>query len=101
MQAHARFSFGHGRRLAAGGLIALLTLASLPSVALAQDEEGPRTVIDARIEGLASPDDAQKTVRIDDQLTRKGYALSWIVFLALGVMAAGVMFKDARRSHLD
>ena len=66
------------------------TLAAVvaPGVALAQEEEVER---DARLEGYAS------NVALDGDST----ALMWILLIFLGSIAMGVMFKNAKRSHLD
>ena len=59
-----------------------------PAAALAQEEEVER---DARLEGYASK------VALDNDST----ALMWILLIVLGALAMGVMFKNARRTHLD
>ena len=66
------------------------TLAAVlaPGVALAQEEEVER---DARLEGYPSK------VSLDNDST----ALMWILLIFLGAVAMGVMFKNARRTHLD
>ena len=66
------------------------TLAAVlaPAAALAQEEEVER---DARLEGYAS------NVGLDNDST----ALMWILLIFLGALAMGVMFKNARRTHLD
>ncbi len=59
-----------------------------PAPALAQEEEVKR---DARLEGYAT------NVSLDSDST----ALMWILLVFLGGVALGVMFKNARRTHLD
>lgn len=46
---------------------------------------------DARLEGYSLP------VR----LAASGTALIWLLFLFLGGLALAVLFKDAKRTHLD
>jgi hypothetical protein len=65
-------------------LVAMLA----PGVALAQEEEVER---DARLEGYPSK------VALDSDST----ALMWILLIFLGGIGMGVMFKNAKRTHLD
>ncbi len=67
---------------------AALVAVVLPGVALAQDEEVPR---DARLEGYP----------VKVHLDNDSPALSYIGLIALGALTLGVMFKNARRTHLD
>jgi hypothetical protein len=71
-----------------------------PGVAMAQDDEGPRAVIDARVEGLVEPGSPPDRA-VDLNKVSGGGALTWIVFVFVAVIAVGPMFKNARRSHLD
>ncbi len=66
------------------GLIQLLT----PVISLAQELDNSG---DARLEGYKTP------VRLADS----GTALTWMLFLFLAALALGVLFKDAKRTHLD
>ena len=66
----------------------LLAAALTPSVVLAQEEEVPR---DARLEGYP----------VKVHLDNDSPALSYIFLLFLGAVTLGVMFKNARRTHLD
>ena len=66
---------------------ALLSVA--PSTARAQDEDEIK--LDARLEGY------QGNVSVSNQST----ALIWLLFIFLAVVAAGALFKDAKRTHLD
>lgn len=59
-----------------------------PAVVRAQDEG---VEYDARLDGYESK------VRVDSDNT----ALTWILLVALAAVAMGVMFKNAKRSHLD
>ena len=64
---------------------------ALPLVALAQDQ--PKTIApyDGRLEGYG------KQVTLDTGST----ALTWMLLIFLGLICLGVLFKNARRSHLD
>ena len=72
-------------------LLACLCLSAVvlaPTTARAQDEE---VKVDARLEGY------QGNVSVENQST----ALIWLLFVFLAVCAVGVLFKDAKRTHLD
>jgi len=72
-------------------LLACLCLSAVvlaPTSARAQEEE---VKVDARLEGY------QGTVSVENQST----ALIWLLFVFLAVVAVGVLFKDAKRTHLD
>jgi hypothetical protein len=73
-------------------LIAICLSASIfaitPTIARADDEP---TSYDARIEGYAT-----KT-----QLDASSTALTWLLLVVLGVLSVAVLFKDAKRTHLD
>lgn len=88
--------FKSGRALLA--VLAVSMLLSTPAAALAQDEEGPRPVLDARLEGLANNKGEVQGV---SEKVSGGYTLTWVVFFILAGIAVGPLFKDARRSHLD
>lgn len=66
---------------------AIVTLLASPFVALAGDEESPN----ARMEGYAG----------NIQLEPASPALTYLLFFFLAVVAAAVVFKNARRTHLD
>ncbi len=72
-------------------LIMLLTLTAAPLAARADDTNTPPKDYDGRL------DDFGKQVTLDGG----GTALSYFLFAGLGVIALGVLFKNARRSHLD
>ena len=59
-----------------------------PAVAVAQEEAVKN---DARLEGYATK------VTVDSDST----ALSWLLLVFLAMVALGVMFKNAKRTHLD
>jgi hypothetical protein len=71
------------------GLIGLLVM---PALALAQRRGEPEEEIyDARLLGY------EQRVALEDSST----ALTWLLLIFLAVLALGVLFKDARRTHLD
>jgi hypothetical protein len=67
----------------------VLLIAAHPLVALAQEEEDK--IYDARLEGYPG------RVTLDSWST----ALMWLLLVVLGAICIGVMFKNARRTHLD
>jgi hypothetical protein len=67
--------------------VGAVVLAS-PSTARAQDEE---VKYDARLDGY------QGSVSVQNQST----ALMWLLFVFIAVIAVAVLFKDAKRTHLD
>jgi hypothetical protein len=71
--------------------LAMTILAAAPSHALANNSGDEPEPYDARIQGYAS------TVQLDSSST----ALTWVLLIILGVLCLGVLFKDAKRSHLD
>jgi hypothetical protein len=78
---------GHMRRRL-GILVFLLTVAIAPLSAMAED--APKSY-DGRLDDYAQP------VTVDTN----GTALTYFLFVALGFICLGAMFKNARRSHLD
>ena len=63
-----------------------------PVIVLARSTEDEETVLqEARLEGYA------QTVRLKDGST----ALTWIMIGFLSAVAIAVLFKNARRTHLD
>ena len=77
------------RCLSAACVRALLFAAAVaPGVVLAQEDEVER---DARLEGYANK------VHLDNDSP----ALSYIGLIFLGALTLGVMFKNAKRTHLD
>jgi hypothetical protein len=71
------------------GLALALAAAVLPAAALAQDE-APKN--DARLEGY----EARVQFESGDST-----ALMWLLLVFLAMVLMGVMFKNAKRSHLD
>jgi hypothetical protein len=72
--------------------IAAAVLALAPATsALAARDEVPDEPVDARLEGYAQ----------NMTLPESSHALTWIAFIVLAAIAAGGLFKDAKRSHLD
>jgi len=76
------------RRWMLGAALALVLVASASKPALADDEP---TDYDARLLGY------DKTVQLDSGTT----ALTWVLLIVLSIVCLGVLFKDAKRSHLD
>jgi len=74
-----------------GLVIAFSAVALSPVIALAQDQ--PKTIApyDGRIEGYG------KQLTLDAGSS----ALTWLLLIFLGVICLGVLFKHARRTHLD
>jgi hypothetical protein len=70
-------------------LVVLLTVALAPLSAMA-DDSTPKSY-DGRLDDYAQP------VTLDSS----GTALTYFLFVGLGVIAVGALFKNARRSHLD
>ena len=68
-------------------VVSLIVLLA-PIVVRADDEN---TSYDARIEGYT------QKVQLDSGST----ALTWLLFVVLGVLTIAVLFKDAKRTHLD
>jgi uncharacterized membrane protein len=69
--------------------LAMLLVASAPRSAMAEEDEP--TVYDARIQGY------DKNVQLDSGTT----ALTWVLLIVLTIVTLGVLFKDAKRTHLD
>ena len=74
------------RRWLAAATLALGTLAA-PAAVSAQDENPT----DGRLEGYQNP------VTVDNDST----ALTWLLFVFLGIVGLSVLVKDAKRTHLD
>lgn len=77
------------RRLFHRIILACLAVVFSPIMAMAQDE-GP-AYYDARLEGYPSG------VALDLEST----GLTWLLWVFLSIVCIGVMFKNARRTHLD
>ena len=76
-------------RLSGWAFKCVLALALLwPAAAMAQDED---VKYDARLDGY------ENKVHLDSDST----ALTWLLLVALAMVAMGVMFKNAKRTHLD
>ena len=69
-----------------------LSMLALPGQAMAQAQANPLEGADGRIRGYEQP-----SVVMDDSST----ALTYLALIALTVIAVGLMFKSARRTHLD
>lgn len=73
------------------GLYFALACLLTPVFALAKGEDEEAQLLEARLEGYTDP------VRMDSGST----ALTWLMFIFLAVVALAVMFKNAKRTHLD
>lgn len=70
----------------AGILLTLLTISASPALA---QEDAP--LPEARLQGYTT----------NVELEKKGTAVSWMITLVMAAACVGVMFKSAKRSHLD
>ena len=70
-------------------LCASTAAAVLPPAALAQEADEVKH--DARLDGY------ENKVHVDSDTT----ALTWLLLVFLSMVGLGVMFKNARRTHLD
>ena len=77
------------RRLSIAICLAIAIVAMAPASARAADDES--TSYDARIEGYPTK------VQLDAGST----GLTWLLLVVLGVLTVAVLFKDAKRTHLD
>jgi len=76
------------RRLPMWILVGLIALMPLMARASSSDDEGP--VQDARLQGYPSP-----------VFNEGGSGTTYLFFVVLTLITAGVMFMNAKRSHLD
>lgn len=74
------------RRWLVAGVLALGTLAA-PAAVSAQEEDET----DGRLAGY------QNEMKVENDST----ALTWLLFVFLGIVGLSVLFKDAKRTHLD
>lgn len=73
-------------------LKSMAALAAVLSPALALAQQQPEHVsLDGRLEGFGS------NVTLDGGST----AIYWLLFIALALLAVGVLFKNGKRTHLD
>jgi hypothetical protein len=70
--------------------LALVLVASAPVHAASSDDEESAPP-DARLSGY------DKTVDLSSSTT----ALTWVLLIVLTIVTLGVLFKDAKRTHLD
>ncbi len=93
MSTKTAFSIGSPRswkRSAASVCLALTLIACSPSHALAKDDSDADHY-DARVMGYDP----------DVELKSGGNGMMWVVMILLGAICVSVIFKDAKRSHLD
>ena len=82
-----RMKLGMKQRLSSWGL-ALCVLAAAPSAAVAQDDDKKEH---AWLNGYPRP------VKLDEASN----TLNWLLLLVIMGAGVGVMFKNAKRTHLD
>jgi hypothetical protein len=75
-----------------GWICALTVLLMSPAMTLARQYQEEKEIVDARLEGYGN---------INVSLDPKSTALMWLLLIFLSVVTVSVMFKDAKRSHLD
>ena len=71
-------------------IVASVIVLLSPITAMAQDDENSK-IYDARLEGYPG------NVTLESSST----ALLWLLLIVLAAACVGVMFKNARRTHLD
>jgi hypothetical protein len=82
--------------------LAAVAVLSAPALARASDDDEPaRVVYDARLEGLKGTDGKIVDVSDPKNLMGNGTVVAWLILAFCSAATVGVMFKDARRSHLD
>lgn len=64
----------------------------LPAITFAAKNEEENEVLEARLEGYRTP------VRLAEPGSN---AFTWIILILLSMLVIGVMFKNAKRTHLD
>lgn len=75
-----------------GWFCALAIVLMSPAMTLARQYQEEREIVDARLEGYD---------KVNISLAPSGTALMWLLLIFLTVVTVAVMFKDAKRSHLD
>jgi len=79
------------RRWMMAAALLLVMCAAAPKAYASSSSDDEPTEYDARLLGY------DKTVQLDSGST----ALSWVLLIVLGIVTLGVLFKDAKRTHLD
>jgi hypothetical protein len=75
-----------------GWFCALAVVLMSPAMTLARQYQEEREIVDARLEGYD---------KVNVSLAPSGTALMWLLLIFLTAVTVAVMFKDAKRSHLD
>jgi hypothetical protein len=70
----------------------VLPILAAPAISSARPPKEEREIGDARLEGY--PDGKNVT-------TETSTGLTWVLLIFLGAVGVGVMFKSAKRTHLD
>ncbi|HEY8665348.1 MAG TPA: hypothetical protein VIL86_01725 [Tepidisphaeraceae bacterium] len=69
------------------GILSILLLPALTFARVVEEKE----IVDARLEGYS------RNVTLADSTT----SLIWLLFIFLAALALGVLFRNAKRTHLD
>jgi hypothetical protein len=77
------------RKTIVGVVLAVSLIAATPHAAMAGDDDAEH--YDARVQGYDP----------DVELKSSGTSMAWIMIIFMGVVCVSVIFKDAKRSHLD
>lgn len=77
------------RKFIAACMLCVVLAISSGTARAADDEDQPQH--DARTEGY------QVSVKVE----KNGSAITWLLFVFIGVVGMAVLFKDPKRSHLD
>ena len=80
------------KKSAAALLLAVSLIACNPHSAMARQSDEDIEHYDARVQGYDNP---------DVELKSSSTGMAWMLVICLGVMCVAVIFKDAKRSHLD
>jgi hypothetical protein len=75
----------------------LLLLLLSPTVLLAQDAADK--IYDARLEGYAEAGGNSNPINVT--LESSSTATMWLLLIVMAALCVGVMFKNAKRTHLD
>jgi hypothetical protein len=79
-------------------LLCVMTLFIAAAPVRAQDDE--EQLPDARVEGYVLSDGKVGSGQLDPKDARSN-ATVWFILSGVGVIGLGVMFKNAKRTHLD
>jgi hypothetical protein len=80
-----------------GLCLAVLAVLWVPAKTLAAPRDEDREIVDARLEGFGAADSSAQSVTLESG----GTTLSWFMLVVLSGVCLGVLFMNAKRSHLD